>query len=214
MTEPTATPTLAEAEAALAALRDEQRALNEQIVSAAALVDALREAADAVTLTGRDPRDFWTDAALRDLVIQRDWNHGHDSELMRGFIRSAMSALSPTGFAEYNRELSDDYTTVLRIKPQLWLRYRQDITGVADALLTMLPVLSVDGVMRVDVLEHTCGDRGLHVSLDVSDADTAVLTEGRSDPRTLTLDDALTYLARMHWGYGGPDGGDEEFSAW
>jgi hypothetical protein len=115
------------------------------------------------------------------------------------FLNAAFASLEP-GVRGYEREVADDHT-VTRLMPRLYLCRQQDVTELAAALRRVHPALEVGGVMRVDILEHTCGEYG-RWHLDMGTADTATLFRNGREYRSGDLTEILTGVASEHWGFG------------
>jgi hypothetical protein len=204
MSTPNRDSALAAAEAHLTALREQVQALGAQVTAAAAAVQALRDTQTADRLTGRTPAEMWTDPDLRAFVIDRDWSNGHGDLPASEFLARAISDLAPGDFYEYERQISDDGRTVVRVLPRLMLTHGQDIQPARRALLRMWPALTVNGALHAAVFEHTLCEGGRQVMLVVRDEHDATVLVGPAEEFTGSLADALTRLARDHWYDGGP----------
>lgn len=196
-----------EAETELRQLHDQIDELEARVRPLATLLDELRRLDNDELIAGRTPADIFDDPQTLHVMAQREWNQGRGSRELSDFLDSAFRSLAP-GVMGYQREVAEDYVTVSRLMPKLYLRYQQDVTELAAALRRVHPVLAVDGVMKVDLLEHTCGENGSW-HLEVLNAQTATLFRNRREDRSGELDEILSYVARQHWGTDGPHEHDD-----
>lgn len=186
-------------------LRTLQSQLDELKARAQPLIDLLGQLQrldDADLIAGRAPAEVFGDPELLRTVTQREWNHGRGSRELSDFLTAAFSGLDE-GIGGFEREVSGDYTTVVRLMPRLSLRYAQDVSALADALRTVHAALAVDGVMKVDIDEHACGELGIW-SLEMPTPETAILLRNQREDRRGTLTEILDYVAECHWSYGYP----------
>lgn len=189
---------LADTEAAIQDLRAQIDKLREQLRPLADLSDELRRMNDVDIISGHAPADVFTDHDLLRVVAEGEWNGGHGSQPLTSFLTTAFAELAP-GVCGFEREVASDSATVTRLLPKLFLSRLQDVTDLANALQRIHPALAVDGVMKVDILDHTCGENGSW-HLELPSLTTATLYRSRYEDRSGDLLQILEHVARNHWG--------------
>ena len=192
-----------EAEAELVDLHDQISELRDRARPLAELIDELRTLDNLDSIAGRTTDEVFADPELLHELAQQEWNNGRGSRGLHAYLETAFRGLAP-GVSGFEREVAEDYRTVTRLMPRLYLRYQQDVVELAAALQRVYPSLAVDGIMKVDILEHTCGEYGSW-RMEMSDATSASLLRNRSEERSGDLENILRYVARHMWGFDGPE---------
>lgn len=189
---------LADTDAALQDLFRQIEQLNEQVRPLVDLREEIQRANDSDIINSHVPSDVFDDPELLRVVADREWNDGRGSRPLARFLTTAFVQLAP-GICGFERGVSDDYTTVTHLMPRLHLNRGQDVAELAAALQRVHPALAVDAVMKVDILDHTCGENGawhLEVAGDMS----ATLYRNGYEERSGDLQEILDHVARNHWG--------------
>lgn len=195
-----------QASAELMRIRAVQATLAAQARPLIEMLDEIQALDDTDLVAGRPTSDFWNDAAFRQRVLDRDWNRGLGNPIVEPYVRRVVSDLAPAGIRGYATKPADDYTAIERFSVQLGLDYRQNVTEIAAALTRIHPLLADEnGVMHVDIFEHTCSENGSDWHLMMPTAGTAGLWE---NSHYMLWDgdliDVLEWTAAHHWYAGGP----------